>query len=89
MPGLAADNAPLEGVPPVNYGTDERVAQIENVRGIFTLHNAGFLFGKHAPNHKASFSNDEEIEKEYYPESFDLIKRLTGASKVVLFDHSK
>ncbi|KAG7093555.1 hypothetical protein E1B28_007225 [Marasmius oreades] len=82
--------SPPEGVPPVTYGADEHVVQIENVRGkeaTFTLDNAGFLFGKYTPNHKA-FSNDEEIEKEYYPESIDLIKRLTGASKVVLFDHT-
>ena len=30
----------------------------------------------------------EEIEREYYPESIALVKELTGASRVVLFDHS-
>ncbi|KAF9266183.1 hypothetical protein L218DRAFT_858584 [Marasmius fiardii PR-910] len=82
--------SPPEGVTPVNYGAIEHTMQIENVRDkedTFTLDNAGFFFGKQAPNHK-SFSTDEEIEKEYYPESIDLIKRFTGATKVVLFDHT-
>ncbi|KAF8639136.1 hypothetical protein AX17_001626 [Amanita inopinata Kibby_2008] len=34
------------------------------------------------------FITDEEIEKEYYPESEELTKELTGASRVVLFDHT-
>ncbi|EEB92672.1 hypothetical protein MPER_08785, partial [Moniliophthora perniciosa FA553] len=37
--------------------------------------------------HKA-FNDEAEIEKEYYPESIELIKKITGASKVVLFDHT-
>jgi hypothetical protein len=41
----------------------------------------------HEAAHKA-FTNDADIEKEYYPESIELIKRVTGASRVVLFDHS-
>ncbi|KAH9067009.1 hypothetical protein EDB83DRAFT_2314989 [Lactarius deliciosus] len=35
-----------------------------------------------------SFANDEEILREYYPESTELLKQLTGASRVVLFDHT-
>ncbi|KAJ7745821.1 hypothetical protein DFH07DRAFT_869641 [Mycena maculata] len=31
---------------------------------------------------------DEEIQSEYHPESEELIKWITGASRVVLFDHS-
>ncbi|KAL0566805.1 hypothetical protein V5O48_015201 [Marasmius crinis-equi] len=73
-----------------NFGTEERIVQFENVRGnehIYTLDESGFYFGNHPSDYK-SFRNDEEIEKEYYPESIDLIKRLTGAIKVVLFDHT-
>jgi len=63
---------------------------IENVRGkvsSFTLDTAGFQFFKEPAKHK-SFANDEEILRDYYPESIELIKKLTGASKVVLFDHT-
>jgi len=52
-----------------------------------TLDTAGFQYFKHTSKH-TSFANDEEIYQEYYPESIDLIKSLTGASRVVLFDHT-
>ena len=82
---------PPAGVPSSNYKAEEYILQIENVRGkedTVSLDQNGFYFGKHPATHTA-FSNDEEIAKEYYPESIDLIKQLTGAAKVVLFDHSK
>jgi hypothetical protein len=34
------------------------------------------------------FYDQKEIEEVYYPESIELIKKVTGASKVVIFDHS-
>jgi hypothetical protein len=52
-----------------------------------TLDTAGFQFYR-VPSKHASFANDEVIKKEYYPESIELIKRLTGATRVELFDHS-
>ena len=64
---------------------------IENVRGKedqYTLDTAGFQFYKSPAKH-TSFSNDQEIQDEYYPESIELLKKLTGASRVVIFDHSK
>ena len=36
-----------------------------------------------------AFEDDAALEKEYYPESIALIKELTGASRVVVFDHSE
>ncbi|KAL0566123.1 hypothetical protein V5O48_015893 [Marasmius crinis-equi] len=82
--------SPPEGIPPKNYGFEEHIVQFENVRGkegAYSLDTAGFYFGKYSSNHQ-SFNNDEEIQKEYYPESTELIKRLTGASKVVPFNHT-
>ncbi|KAK7047103.1 hypothetical protein VNI00_006768 [Paramarasmius palmivorus] len=79
-----------DGGPQTNYGSVKHVLQIENVRGKeenYSLDGNGFLFAKHASNHKG-FNDDAEIEKEYYPESIELLKELTGASKVVLFDHT-
>lgn len=73
-----------------NYGTEEKEVTIENVRGkedAATLDATGFqLF--HRPAKHQAFTNDADIEREYYPESIELIKELTGASRVVLFDHS-
>ncbi|KAF9068388.1 hypothetical protein BDP27DRAFT_822961 [Rhodocollybia butyracea] len=73
-----------------NWSPDQHIVPIEDVRGkedSYTLDTAGFQFFQHKSTH-TSFSNDEEIEREYYPESGELIKKLTGASKVVLFDHT-
>ncbi|KAK1223275.1 hypothetical protein PQX77_013863 [Marasmius sp. AFHP31] len=81
---------PPEGVPQSNYTSKEHIVQIENIRGkedSVSLDQNGFYFGKHPAGH-TSFKNDEEIKKEYYPESIELIKQLTGATKVVLFDHT-
>ncbi|KII85475.1 hypothetical protein PLICRDRAFT_56712 [Plicaturopsis crispa FD-325 SS-3] len=63
---------------------------VENLRGredSVTLDTAGFQFYRSPAKH-TSFRNDDEIEREYYPESIELIKKLTGASRVVLFDHT-
>ncbi|KAJ3499800.1 hypothetical protein NLJ89_g10060 [Agrocybe chaxingu] len=65
---------PLTGQRPRNYSSAE--------------HETGFQYFYAPSNHK-SFENDEEIEREYYPESIELIKKLTGASRVQLFDHSE
>jgi hypothetical protein len=74
-----------------NYGREEKSVVIENVRGkedSVSLDTTGFQFYEHTSKH-TTFANDEEIRREYYPESMELIKKLTGASRVELFDHSK
>lgn len=74
-----------------NYTMERYDVEVENVRGkedSVTLDIAGFQFVK-APAKHISFNSDAEIEAEYYPESIELLKRITGASRVVLFDHSK
>ncbi|PFH47203.1 hypothetical protein AMATHDRAFT_77307 [Amanita thiersii Skay4041] len=81
---------PVTGKREKNWTLKEREVEIENIRGkedSFTLDTAGFQFYTRPAKHK-SFTNDEEIEKEYYPESAELIKELTGASRVVFFDHT-
>jgi hypothetical protein len=73
-----------------NWGEDSHDMQVEDVRGkeeLYKLDSAGFQYGREAAKH-TSFLNDDEIEREYYPESIDLIKKVTGATKVVIFDHS-
>ncbi|KAF9052177.1 hypothetical protein BDP27DRAFT_1345439 [Rhodocollybia butyracea] len=77
-------------LPLSNWAPEKHVVQIENVRGkedLYLLDEAGFQYLKHPACH-ASFTDDDEIQAEYYPESADLIKQVTGASRVVLFDHT-
>ena len=74
-----------------NYTQEPVKVEIENIRGkeaSTSLDGNGFQYFRRAAKH-TSFANDEEIKQEYYPESIELIKELTGASKVVLFDHSR
>ncbi|KAF8901862.1 hypothetical protein CPB84DRAFT_1846578 [Gymnopilus junonius] len=81
---------PITGKRDTNYSQEEREVVIENIRGkedSYTLDTTGFQYYKHPAKH-TSFANDEEIIREYYPESIELIKKLTGASQVVLFDHT-
>ncbi len=77
--------------PDTNYTHEPHEVEIENVRGkedSVTLDTAGFQFLK-APSKHTAFSSDADIEAEYYPESIELLKKVTGASRVVLFDHSE
>ncbi|KIM43506.1 hypothetical protein M413DRAFT_443437 [Hebeloma cylindrosporum] len=81
---------PTTGERKRNYGFENKDVVVENLRGkedSVTIDTAGFQFFKHTSKH-TSFANDEEIHQEYYPESIELIKSLTGASRVVLFDHT-
>ncbi|KAJ7225128.1 hypothetical protein B0H12DRAFT_1240703 [Mycena haematopus] len=81
---------PTSQLPLSNWTPEKHNVQIENVRGkedAYLLDEAGFQFF-HSPASHRSFSNDEEIKAEYYPESEELLKRITGASRVVWFDHT-
>ncbi|KAJ2919648.1 hypothetical protein MD484_g815, partial [Candolleomyces efflorescens] len=81
---------PITGVRENNFSRTNHDMVIENVRGKedqYTLDNSGFQFVRSPAKH-TSFTNDEEIEREYYPESIELLKKLTGASRVVIFDHT-
>ena len=73
-----------------NWTEDIRKVAIEDVRGKedeYTLDSTGFQFYRRPAKH-TRFLDEEEIRAEYYPESIELIKELTGATKVFLFDHS-
>ena len=87
----AYQHFPITGKGPKNIGSGAKSVVIENIRGkedSFSLDTAGFQYYKHTSKH-TTFNNDEEIRREYYPESIELIKKLTGASRVEIFDHSK
>lgn len=70
---------------------EDHEVQIENVRGkehLYTLDNAGFQYFNR-PTKVTNLADDKVVQEEYYPESIELIKELTGASRVVLFDHTR
>lgn len=82
---------PKTGERDKNIVPTEYNAKIENIRGkehLYNLDNAGFQF-YNRPTKFKDFRDDKKVEEEYYPESIELIKKLTGASRVVLFDHSQ
>ena len=82
---------PATGERKKNYTFADHDFEIENVRGkehLYSLDKTGFQFLKAEAKHR-SFENDEEIVSEYYPESVELLKEVTGASRVVIFDHSE
>jgi len=63
---------------------------VENIRGrehTYTLDNAGFQYARWPTNFK-DFGDDKMVLEEYYPESEAIIRELTGASRIVFFDHS-
>jgi hypothetical protein len=81
---------PASGQKQRNWEYNEKTVEIENLRGnesSVSLDTSGFQFGTHPAKHTA-FTDDKLIEEEYYPESIELIKSVTGASRVVLFDHT-
>jgi len=89
-PWLKINANPVTGIQEKSFTREEKDVVIQNIRGkedTATIDSAGFQYA-HAPAKHTSFLNDEEIMKEYYPESIELLKKLTGASRVVLFDHS-
>jgi len=53
----------------------------------FTLERDGFHFVRHDTKMQ-SFFDEDEIRRVYYPEMEALVKAETGASRVVVFDHT-
>ncbi|KAI1408298.1 hypothetical protein F5Y13DRAFT_204988 [Hypoxylon sp. FL1857] len=63
---------------------------ITDVRGReseFTLDGHGFQYVPHVAQEK-DFADDEHIKAVYYPETEQLLKDVTGASKIFIFDHT-
>jgi hypothetical protein len=52
-----------------------------------TLDNAGFQLLTHQSAVK-NFWDEEELKRIYYPEAIELLKRVTGATQVHIFDHT-
>ncbi|KAG7098109.1 hypothetical protein E1B28_000080 [Marasmius oreades] len=74
-----------------NYTNVKQRLQIENIRGKegkYTLDEAGFQYIRETLKYQGFDKDDQEdVKKEYYPEVIDIIKKTTGASEVIIFDH--
>jgi hypothetical protein len=69
---------------------DARQVVIHNGRahaGGFALERDGFHFVRHDTK-VADFFDDSEVRRVYYPEMENLVKAESGASRVVVFDHT-
>ncbi|KAI2620743.1 hypothetical protein GGS26DRAFT_594841 [Hypomontagnella submonticulosa] len=55
----------------------------------YSLDSHGFQFQRHASKVTSlqDFQDDELVKAEYYPESIELLKSVTGASRIFIFDH--
>lgn len=53
----------------------------------YTLDTYGFQFVKHESKEKG-FHDVEKIKAEYYPETEQLVKDVTGASRTFVFNHA-
>ncbi|KAJ4403642.1 hypothetical protein N0V82_010619 [Gnomoniopsis sp. IMI 355080] len=55
----------------------------------YTIDAHGFQYIKHKSKlSKDDFADDDKVRTVYYPESIDLIKRMTGASYVHVYEHN-
>ncbi|TFL01328.1 hypothetical protein BDV98DRAFT_77439 [Pterulicium gracile] len=83
-------NAGVDGERAKNFEQKYHEVEIENVRGKedqYSVDKTGFQFFKRTPTVK-DFTDDAVVEKTYYPEIEQVLKELTGASRVVIFDHT-
>lgn len=84
-------------IPPMGGGVSKRSHPDQPVRvrirdgraaeDGFDLDRHGFAL-RRAPSAVADFLDDAEVERVYYPELEALLKRETGAARVVIFDHT-
>ncbi|KAK9857343.1 hypothetical protein MYU51_020687 [Penicillium brevicompactum] len=81
-PGVERRNAQREGI------TDVREVVIKDLRGRedeFSLKVQGFQYVKHPVDDVTDWRNQTQVEKIVQPATKDLIKRVTGASEVIVY----
>ena len=70
--------------------TEEKDVTIENgwrIRDKLTLEDEGFMLASHETRMR-DFLDSDELRRVYYPEIERLVKRESGAKRVVIFDHT-
>lgn len=67
---------------------DPREVDIVDGRGLATsLEREGFILAD-APTRVVDFWDEDELRRVYYPETEALVRRMTGAQRAVVFDHT-
>ena len=81
---------PPPGVPARSGKIVKQTVPIINGRPVvdqITLDNQGFMLTE-TTTAVHDFYNDEEVRRVYYPEVERLVKKITGAARVIVFDHN-
>jgi hypothetical protein len=81
---------PPPGVPRTTAVYREHTVEIRDVRPVaatLSLEDEGFQLLT-APTSVTDFDDEETIRTRYYAETISLLQELTGASRVVVFDHT-
>ncbi|MFQ5953929.1 MAG: CmcJ/NvfI family oxidoreductase [Kiloniellales bacterium] len=65
-----------------------RIRDGRAIAGELSLDRQGFVLARH-DSAVADLYDDDEVRGVYYPEIERLVKRVTGASKVLIFDHTR
>lgn len=81
---------PPPGVPRTTAVYREHTVEIRDVRPVastLSLEREGFQLLT-APTSVTDFADEEAIRTRYYAETISLLEELTGASRVVVFDHT-
>ncbi|MCP6762114.1 MAG: methyltransferase [Fischerella sp. CENA71] len=81
---------PPPGIPRYSGNYQTYKLPIRNARSIsqnILLDREGFALTEHHTNVR-DFYDEDEIRNVYYPEAEQLLKEVTGATKVVIFDHT-
>jgi len=80
---------PPAGMPRRNTTPDRRCVAIRDARGLAStsLDEAGFLLAAHETS-VTNLYDATAVRERYYPEMEELVARITGAARVVAFDHN-
>ncbi len=81
---------PPDGTAKTNIVNDPHTVSIFDMRPIadgLSLDRQGFALVD-APTTVTDFYNEAQLQSVYYPEAEELVKQATGASRVVVFDHT-
>ena len=76
--------------PAHNIGQDTRPVTVHDARGReddFTLDKNGFQFVRW-PSVEKEFDDEASIQARYYPEVEEILKKVAGAKRVFIFDHT-
>ena len=79
------------GYESAHTGTYEgKIVSIKNARAMtseFSLERQGFVLIEHETQ-VTNFFDEDEVRRVYYPELEKLVTELTGAARVLMFDHT-